>query len=265
MSGSSSRKIARLSARLWPILLAVGLLAFAAALSACGGGGDDGGANGGVSAQELVGTFLLDVGACEGTDPTTYTGSFFRMRTPDGVNYFPNNDSPCGDKSHTSVSPGTDGGLSTVDFQPYPDPPCDEEGNGTAGAIHPPQGFAGIKWGSATQADVVLGDGGPASPAPSAPSITFDPGTGKLSGQTSAFGMCWQNNYFAQGNPRINDPDDLDGGGLPSNCDDDQPPLSGTYDADTGFYTLEWSSRIGSAFGCGFIGFWHFEGTFQAG
>jgi hypothetical protein len=83
------------------------------------------------------------------------------------------------------------------------------------------------------------------------PTITADGGT--LTGDLDAFAAAWNNQQFNQGAPK---PD----GSMPGNTTEP----TGTYDAETGEYTLEWTSQItGGPFDT-FTGVWHLEGTFQA-
>ena len=75
------------------------------------------------SSHRLVGTFKITPGSC---NPITKTaaGSYFRLIFPKGNilfgPFFQNSTSPCFDKSYTTISPGTQGGLVTGAFQPGP-------------------------------------------------------------------------------------------------------------------------------------------------
>jgi hypothetical protein len=75
---------------------------------------------------------------------------------------------------------------------------------------------------------------------------------GHLSGQITAWAAQWNGQSFNQGSPKPNGVTD--------------PPktvaLSGTYDARTGKYVLNWRSHIFNGPFNNFIGLWHLEGTF---
>lgn len=195
-------------------------------------------------AQSLVGTFLLDPGACDGP-----SGTYFQMvqpgGSPDEGPYVDNNDSTCDDSSVTPLRPGTDGGLITGSYQPHPDQAF--EGNaGRADRITQPQPFFGTAFAVATNpTDPQTGVDVPA------PEITVDD-TGALSGDVRSFGAAWQAQHFNQGSPK---PDGSTDGGT--------TPVTGTYDRATGHFVLEWSSEIQGGPFNNFTGVWHLEGTFQ--
>ena len=191
----------------------------------------------------LVGTFRITAGDCG----STLSGSFFRMIQPGGSAAGPfvtNSDSPCGDKSHTPLRPGTDGGLVTRTFQSQPASPFDSAGNGKSARITAPQKFYGVDFATATNAtDPQTGT------KVSAPEIQVN-GTA-LSGDVRAFAASWNNQHFNQGAPK---PD----GTTPGNT---KAP-SGTIDPNTGAFRLEWTSLIvGGPFN-NFTGVWKLEGTF---
>jgi hypothetical protein len=232
------------SARVRKLFVASGVFVLLAA--ACGGGDGETGPGGGGGA--LNGLFGITAGEC--SDAAVTAGSYFRMvqsggNAQDGP-FVPNGDSPCGDNTFTPLRPGTDGGLQTGDFQPAPDPAFDDNGNGTATLITEPTPWFAITFANATnQTDPQTG----AEAQP--PSITNDGGT--LSGDLGAFAASWNGEHFNQGSPK---PD----GTMPGNT----TAVSGTYDADTGAYTLEWTSQIvGGPFN-NFTGVWHLEGSFEA-
>jgi hypothetical protein len=233
--------------------------------------------------QNLIGTFKLAPGICEGASaageeggdiPLTGGGSYFRM-TDGSEKFLTNQSSPCNPFTFTPLYPGSQGGLLTDPdrmedpdnglFQPRDDPPCHPTTTGgTTDRIHQPQGFFGVNWGSATQAEVIPGATGLAS----IPTIVWDTTNDTLSGDLSAFGMCWSNLFFAQGDPRPTGLPPVSGTGQENECAEPQPrglspaPVTGTYNPATGAYTLDWRSRIGGSFGCSFTGHWHFEGEF---
>ena len=195
---------------------------------------------------DLVGTFGID----PGTDGDEVTGSYFRMVQSGGTvadgPFVPNGDSTATDQTYTLLEPGTDGGLTTGEFQPGPDPLFDADGNALADAIITPVAFFGVAF-SATTSDTDPESGDPVD----AVTITNEDGT--LTGQTSALTAAYGGQEFNQGAPK---PD----GSLPGETTE----VSGTYDAETGAYTLEWSSQIVGGSFDGFTGVWHLEGTFTA-
>lgn len=195
--------------------------------------------------EDLKGLFRIDPANCGGTP----AGSYFRMiqpgGTPDGP-FIENNSSSCADRTYTDLQPGTDGGLSTVAHQPHPDPAFDGGGNGVANRITTPKGFFGRNFATATNAT----DPQTSTAAP-VPTVTHD-GTGKLGGNMSAFAAAYSGQHFNQGSPKP----DGSNPGLTSGP-------TGTYDAASKRYVLEWSSTIvGGPFN-NFTGRWHLEGTFE--
>jgi hypothetical protein len=214
--------------------------------TSCGGNGDDGGGTDSGGQQELVGLFKIDQGECSGSD---ISGSYFRMIQSGGKldgPFVTNGDSACKDKSYTAVSPGSDGGMITGEIQGHPDPALDGKGNGTAANMIQPQPWFAVAFGCTTNSPDMQTEED-ASP----PKITFD-GEGKLTGETTAYSCAWNGQFFNQGAPKP----DGSSPGLTS-------PVSGTYDPDTGRYTLEWTSTIvGGAFDK-FTGVWHLEGVFE--
>lgn len=195
---------------------------------------------------DLVGTFGID----PGTDGDEVTGSYFRMVQSGGTvadgPFVPNGDSTATDQTYTLLEPGTDGGLTTGEFQPGPDPLFDADGNALADAIIAPVAFFGVAF-SVTTSDTDPESGDPVD----AVTITNEDGT--LTGQTSAVTAAYGGQEFNQGAPK---PD----GSLPGETTE----VTGTYDAETGAYTLEWSSQIVGGSFDGFTGVWHLEGTFTA-
>jgi len=194
----------------------------------------------------LVGLFKLDPGACGATGYTS--GSYFKMVMPGGDleqgKFFADPDSTCADKNFILITPGSDGGLSTVDYQPRPAPPFDGSGNALASRIIQPELFTGIKFSVSSN---------PVEPQTNAsvpkPSITVN--DGKLTGNVQALTGEWNKQAFSQGSPK---PD----GSLPGLT----RAVTGTYDASTGHYSLTWSSQISGGPFNDFTGLWHLEGTF---
>jgi hypothetical protein len=180
---------------------------------------------------DLVGTFGVDAAVCD--DPAAVTGSYFRMLQPDGTTYIPNADSVCADPTFSGLAPGTDGGLITGDWQPSPDPAFDDAGNALAAGIVEPVTFFAVAFAGATD------------PAEAMPTLGAEGGV--LSGDLSAFTAYYGGSNFNQGAPKP------DGAG--------DPPV-GTIDPETGVYVLDWTSLIVGGSFDGFVGEWHFEGTF---
>jgi hypothetical protein len=225
------------------VLLAV--LALVAA--SCGGGdGDEGTESAG--GEELAGVFKLDAGECAEAGVTS--GTYFRMVQVGGKlgegPYIENLDSPCGDKTFTPMSPGSDGGLMAGKFQEQAAQPFDAGGNGATDKITTPTAFFGVKYALATN------ETDPQTKMKTKVPIIMN-ADGKLSGDLRAFAATWNGQFFNQGSPKPNG---------------EKPGLTagpiGTYDPSTKKYTLDWSSQIvGDAFN-NFTGVWHLEGTFEA-
>jgi hypothetical protein len=196
-------------------------------------------------AKALVGVFGITAGECAATP----TGSYFRMVQPNGTvdagPYVDNGDSTCADKSYTALSPGTDGGLVTGAFQAQPEPPFDAAGNGIADAITQPQKFFGVTFALATNKTDPQTSEGTKKP-------TIKAKGKKLKGDLRALGVAYGKQHFNQGAPK---PD----GSKPSGT----AGPTGTYNAKTGEYTLDWSSAIVGGPFDGFTGIWHLEGTFE--
>lgn len=226
------------------LLLVTGPSALALPIDPPGAGGDEVGVSqsSGGGAQ-LEGLFRVEEGQCGGGEGVT-SGSYFRMVDSSG-SHVGNGDSPCDDDTYTPLSPGADGGLVTGDYQPHPDPAFDATGNGLNDKITQPQGFFGTEFSTATN---------PTDPQTDTdvppPTITNDGGT--LSGDVRAFAAAWNNQHFNQGSPK---PDGSKRGNTTG--------PEGTYDPDTGRYTLDWTSEIEGGPFDGFTGAWHFEGTFE--
>lgn len=196
--------------------------------------------------EELRGTFRLAAGQCEGGAPEA--GSWFRMESSGG-DPVSNNGSPCGDRTYTPLSPGTDGGLDTTAYQPAPDPrfggPGGSGGDALADRVIEPQEFFGFDFSVVTEEQ----DAQTETAVP-VPTVTHDGGS--LSGDLRAWGVDWNGQHFNQGAPK---PD----GSTPRTT---QLP-EGTYDAGTGAFALQWRSLIVGGPFDGFTGIWHLEGTFQ--
>jgi hypothetical protein len=192
----------------------------------------------------LVGTFKIRGGSCSGGH---ITGTYLRMILPSGGAsgpYMSNSDSKCSDQSFTPLQPGTDGGLFGGSYQATPSPAFDSAGNARAGRVTSPARFYGT--GFATSTNSVDPQ---TKTHVSAPRITNNGGV--LSADLRAFSVSWNKQYFNQGAPKPN-------GSYPGNT----RAATGTYNASTGAFTLNWTSQVvGGAFDK-FTGQWHLEGTF---
>jgi len=198
-------------------------------------------------AGPLVGTFKVTAGAC--TSGADVKGTYFRMvnagGTPAKGPYVANADSTCTDKTYSALQPGTDGGLTTGAYQPQPSDPFDATKNGVADKIIEPVKFFAVGFAASTNAkDPETGKAVPE------PTISVDE-NGKLTGKVAAVSVAWNGQQFNQGAPK---PDGSSPGATAA--------LTGTYDAKTGAYELEWASQIVGGPFDGFTGVWHFEGTF---
>jgi hypothetical protein len=197
-------------------------------------------------AGALKGLFRLTAASCSGAQ---VSGTYFRMIQPGGTKNGPwvsNNDSVCADKTYTDLASGKDGGLSTSGYQPHPAAPFDATGSGTNDRITQPKGFFGTKFSTATNQKDPQTDS-----EAKLPEIVYD-GTGKLSGNLSAFAAAWNNQHFNQGSPKP---------------DGSKPGLTsgpeGTLDPATKKFTIEWTTTIvGGPFN-NFTGKWHFEGVYE--
>ena len=213
------------------------------------GGGDDDGSTPETGGTELQGVFRIEGGQCGSGG--VGSGSYFRMVQPGGKvakgPFVTNGDSPCPDKTWTPMEPGADGGLVIGEYQANPKPPFDAKGNGTADLITEPQTWFAVGFSLSTNPT------DPQTKEDVSPVSVFADADGTLSGDVSSLSAAWNGQFFNQGAPK---PD----GSTPGNTE----PLSGTYDAETGAFTLEWASQIvGGPFN-NFTGVWHFEGTFEA-
>jgi hypothetical protein len=194
----------------------------------------------------LSGTLAVDAGACRGG----VTGSYFRMILPTGNAggpFLANGDSGCADQTYTLLVPGSDGGLVLGGHQPEAAPAFDGAGNSRSNRVTQPTPFFGVAFSTSTNpADPQTGV---TVPAP-ALAVADD---GSITGDLRAFAASWNNQEFNQGAPK---PD----GSRPGNT----AGPSGTYDAATGRYTLEWTSQIAGGPFDRFTGLWHLEGRVVA-
>jgi hypothetical protein len=197
-----------------------------------------------VAGTPLVGVFAITAGNCSGSSPT---GTYFRMIEPGGTlsgPFLSNGNSPCSDQTYTPLSPGTARGLSTVSYQPNPSPAFNGSGDGVANTITQPQDFFGVNFALSTNSkDPQTGQ------SVAIPSVSNSGGT--LSGNLEAISVAWNKQNFNQGSPKP-------GGSTPGLTS----VPTGTYNAASGAFTLNWASAIvGGPFN-NFTGLWHLEGTF---
>jgi hypothetical protein len=160
--------------------------------------------------------------------------------------FFDNPDSTCPNKAYTLAVPGLQGGLVTGKYQPSPTPAFNAQGGALADSIVQPQSFTAIDFSIATNSkDPQTGL--------SAPPPAISVSNGKLSGQIEAWSAAWNKLYFNQGSPKP-------GGAEPGLT----APVTGTYNAKTHAFVLNWTSQVvGGPFN-GFTGDWHLTGTFVA-
>ncbi|MFV1989948.1 MAG: hypothetical protein ACC652_04320 [Acidimicrobiales bacterium] len=188
---------------------------------------------------ELVGIFQIDPASCAGAD---VEGSYFRMIQPQGDlvegPFVPNADSSCEDTTYTPMAAGSDGGLVTGTYQPAPDPPFNDAGDGLSARIVEPATFFAVAFAIATDDEGKV------------PTISATDGV--LSGDLSAWTAYYGNLIFLQGAP-------LPDGSMPGLTS----AVTGTIDPESGGFVLEWSSQIEGGSFNDFTGVWHLEGTFK--
>jgi hypothetical protein len=195
----------------------------------------------------LDGTFELTAATDNGG---VIGGSWFEMLIPGGAAPLLNSNSPLANQDYTPLSPGSDGGLQTFAYQPAPSPAFAEEkggkpvGNALASRIMQPQEFEGYDFSVVTQSsDPQSGEADPLA------QLTTT--GGQLAGELTAWAVGWNGQWFNQGAPK---PDGSLTGGTTA--------VSGSFDATSCHYVLEWKSLIVGGPFAGFVGAWHLEGTF---
>jgi hypothetical protein len=226
--------------------------------------------------QKLVGLFRLTGGTAKGTQ---ISGTWFRMLQP-GANaktgpFMINANSPVDGGQVALLQPGTSGGLRTDGYQSEPTPAFNSGGDSLADAITKPASFFGVNFSISTnqvdpqtQADV----------AP--PTITLK--NGKLTANLSAWSASWNNQNFNQGAPK---PVPNTSAKAPGQAKAQKvwdwvsgkflnaapaatvsgTDATGTYNAKTHAFALEWTSHIQGGPFNGFTGQWHLQGTFKPG
>lgn len=250
----------------------VAVILTASLAAACGGGSksDDTEAKG----TELVGLFRLTAGAVNGD---AITGTYFRMLQPGGNAkngpYMVNGDSPADKGEATLLAPGTSGGLRTGGYQSQPAPGFDGGGNSLSDAINAPVKWFGVNFSISTNRV----DKQTKTEVPPPTVLVRD---GKLTADVSSWAASWNNQEFNQGAPKpvLNTGAKAAGQEKAERAWDwvaqkwlESAPKStvsgkgatGTYDAATKAFTLEWTSYIDGGPFNGFTGLWHLEGVFE--
>jgi hypothetical protein len=224
--------------------------------------------------RELTGLFRLSPGTANGTQ---LEGTWFRMLQPGATAkngpFMKNANSAADGGLATLLQPGSAGGFRTGGYQSQPTPAFDGGGNSLAASITAPTEFFGVKFSISTnKVD-------PQTKTACAPPIVVLK-NGKLTADLSAWAASWNNQNFNQGAPK---PVRNTGAKSPGQQQAEQAwnfvskrflgsvskstvtgaSATGTYNAKTGQFVLQWTSLIvGGPFN-GFTGLWHLEGTFQ--
>ncbi len=244
-------------------------------VAGCSSASSASGNNPGDGARDLVGLFRLTPGVSAGVQ---LTGTWFKMLQP-GANidtgpYMVNADSSADGGQATLLQPGTAGGFRSGGYQSEPTPAFDTGGNSNAAAITTPTKFFGVKFSISTN---------PVDPqtqtkvAPPTVELKGD----KLVADMSSWAASWNNQNFNQGSPKPVSNTQAKAPGQAqaqrvwdwvSNKWLDSAPAptvsgsgaTGTFDAKTGAFVLQWTSLIvGGPFN-GFTGLWHLQGSFRA-
>jgi hypothetical protein len=243
VNGQTKHALAGVSRRamLAPAIVAVSLI-----LANCGGGsGGGGGASG--PTQNLIGTFKLQGGHCAASHGAP-TGSFLVIVDSADSKTVANPAGGCANKYYTPLSPGTDGGLATGQFQEDPTPTFNAHGNSLAGAVIKPVSFLGTEFGMATNPDDV-------QDAPTGPPA-FSPPKATLKGTKLSINLRSLNITY--------------GGAPNSSCENDagygcwnlgSKAATGSYDPKTHQFVVQWF--VGETFTqLGDSMIVRFEGTF---
>lgn len=196
------------------------------------------------AASQLTGTFELTPGSCA---HGKVTGTYLQMILPSGSSsgpYMSNSDSRCSNQAYTTLSGGTDGGLVTGSYQPTPQPPFTSSGNARADRIPAPAQYEGTAFATATESV----DPQTHTKVP-VPTVTNR--GGHLTADLRSFAVTWNNQNFNQGSPK---PD----GSYPGNTS----RATGTYNASSGAFTLDWTSQVVGGPFDKFTGKWHLTGRF---
>jgi hypothetical protein len=184
-----------------------------------------------------------------------------------------NADSPADGGQATLLQPGTSGGLRTGGYQSQPVPGFDGGGNSLADAITTPTRFFGVKFSISTNETDLQ------SKTKVAPPTILVAGR-RLTADLSSWAASWNNQNFNQGAPKPVQSTQAQAPGQEqaqrawdwvSQKWLEAAPRStvtgggatGTYDAETKAFVLEWTSHIEGGPFNGFTGLWHLEGTFE--
>lgn len=247
------------------------LMATAALLGACSSSGTASSADKG---ERLVGLFRLTPGA---DARGTVTGTWFRMLQPGGKvasgPYMINANSTTDGGRVTLLRPGTSGGLRTAGYQSQPSPGFDSGGNSVAAAIVAPTAFFGVRFSISTN------EIDPQTKTKVPPPTVFVK-DGKLTADLSSWAASWNHQNFNQGAPKPVTSTQAQAAGQQQTervfdwvsqkwlaaapkASATGAGATGTYDAATKRFVLQWTSYIvGGPFN-GFTGVWHLEGVFE--
>jgi hypothetical protein len=247
------------------------LLAVTAACSSNSSGAGDSVTGGG---QPLVGLFRLTPGVAHGTQ---ISGTWFRMLQPHGNvktgPYMINANSTADGGRVTLLKPGTSGGLRTSGYQSQPTPAFDHRGNSLADSVVAPTRFSGS--GSASPPTRLIRR----TKTKVAPPTVVN-NDGKLTADLAAWAASWNKQNFNQGAPK---PVSGTGAKAPGQQDAERafdyvahkylagapkPTVNGdgatgTYNAKTGPFVLQWTSPIVGGTLQRITGLWHLAGVFQ--
>ncbi|MHB1712357.1 MAG: hypothetical protein ACYCV7_13310, partial [Acidimicrobiales bacterium] len=197
-------------------------------------------------ANELVGTFSLATGVCNGSRAPN--GSWIELSKGGGP--IPNPSSACAGGSYTPLSQGTVG-LQTGHFQPDPIPTFDANGNSLSGAIIRPTKFLGADFGASTDPENEQS-------APNGPGV-FPAPYAVLNASGTAFTANLSSvNFTYNGTPNGTCASG-NGVGCYSVGSTD---VAGTYDPSSHAYSMAWNGQVvGGAFN-GATASFHFSGIF---
>ncbi|MCW2800150.1 MAG: hypothetical protein JWQ70_1622 [Aeromicrobium sp.] len=253
------------------VVAALALTLTLSTAAACSGGDSSGEDQ---KRTQLIGLVRLTPGAAKGS---TLTGTWFRMIQVGGSvkngPYMTNANSKADGGKATLLQPGSSGGLRLAGYQSQPKQPFDAKGNSLAKAITKPTPFFGVAFSLGTNPV------DPQTKTKVAPPTVYVK-DGKLTADLSSWGVTWNNQVFNQGAPK---PVSNTGAKAPGQAKAEKvwdwvsgtylesaPPATisgkgatGTYDAKTGRFVLEWTSLIEGGPFNRFTGQWHLEGTFE--
>jgi hypothetical protein len=253
--------------------LLTAMLATAMVLGTAACGGKDAAADD-HHGTELIGLLRLTPGSVKGEK---VTGTWFRMVQVGGTvkngPYMRNADSPADHGEVTLLRPGASGGLRLGGYQSQPKPAFAPNGDSRAGAITVPARFFGVRFSISTNPV------DPQTKTPVAPPTAYVR-DGRLTADLSSWGVTWNNQVFNQGAPK---PVSSTAAKAPGQEKAEKvwdwvagkylesapaatitgKSATGTYDAKTGRFTLDWTSLIEGGPFNRFTGRWHLEGVFE--